>query len=126
MKIVFEKGLLGLEEYKNYEIEDIEDNNLFKILRSLDDEEISLVIISPFDVDEEYEVEISKEVIESLSISEEKNVELFTTVTLNSNISKTTTNLRAPIVINKETNHGEQIILSNEKYKIKHLISKEW
>jgi flagellar assembly factor FliW len=125
MKIVFEKGLLGLEEYKNYEIEDVPDNDLVKILRSLDDNEISLAIISPFDVEENYEVDIPNETLDNLKITEEKEVELYTTITLNSEIEKTTTNLRAPIVINKETLLGEQIILSSEKYRIKHPIIKE-
>lgn len=125
MKIVFEKGLLGLEEFKNYVIEDVPDNEMVKILRSVDDSDISLAIISPFDVEEDYEVDIPNETVDNLKITEEKEVELYTTITLNSDIKKTTTNLRAPIVINKETLLGEQIILSSEKYRIKHPITKE-
>ena len=125
MKIFFKKGLLGLEEYKNYEIEDIEGNDFFKVLHSLDDKEISLVIISPFDVDKNYEVDLSKDIVNSLKIAEDRDVELYTTVTLNSNMKKTTTNLRAPIVINTKNSMGEQIIVKNENYEIKHLITKE-
>ena len=123
MKIEFDKGLLGLEEFKSYKIEDVEDNEFFKVLRSVDDKEIGLVITSPFLVDENYEVEIPKDIVKSLKIENEKDVELYTTVTLNSDMSKTTTNLRAPIIINTKTKLGEQIILVNEKYKIKHPIA---
>lgn len=123
MKIEFDKGLLGLEEFKSYKIEDVEDNEFFKVLRSVDDKEIGLVITSPFLVDENYEVEIPKDTVKSLKIENEKDVELYTTVTLNSDMSKTTTNLRAPIIINTKTKLGEQIILVNEKYKIKHPIA---
>lgn len=123
MKIEFDKGLLGLEEFKSYKIEYVEDNEFFKVLRSVDDKEIGLVITSPFLVDENYEVEIPKDTVKSLKIENEKDVELYTTVTLNSDMSKTTTNLRAPIIINTKTKLGEQIILVNEKYKIKHPIA---
>lgn len=123
MKIFFEKGLLGLEEYKNYEIEEIEGNDTFKVLRSLEDKDLSLVIVSPFDVKEDYEIDLSDETVKNLNITDDKDVELYTTVTLNSDIKKTTTNLRAPLVINIKNALGEQIILKNENYKIKHTIA---
>ena len=44
---------------------------------------------------------------------------ILTTVTLNSDVKKITTNLQGPIVINTSTNFGEQIILDNSKYKVK-------
>jgi flagellar assembly factor FliW len=123
MKIFFEKGLLGLEEYKNYEIEEIEGNDTFKVLRSLEDKDLSLVIVSPFDVKEDYEIYLPDETVKNLKITDDKDVELYTTVTLNSDMKKTTTNLRAPLVINIKNALGEQIILKNENYKIKHAIA---
>ena len=123
MKIFFEKGLLGLEEYKNYEIEEIEGNDTFKVLRSLEDKDLSLVIVSPFDVKEDYEIDLPDETVKNLKITDDKDVELYTTVTLNSDMKKSTTNLRAPLVINIKNALGEQIILKNENYKIKHTIA---
>lgn len=123
MKIFFEKGLLGLEEYKNYEIEEIEGNDTFKVLRSLEDKDLSLVIVSPFDVKEDYEIDLPDETVKNLKITDDKDVELYTTVTLNSDMKKSTTNLRAPLVINIKNALGEQIILKNENYKIKHAIA---
>ena len=125
MKVRFEKGLLGLEEFKNYEIEEIEDNEDFKVLKSLDDSDISLVIISPFKIRSDYEIKLSEDVIDNLKIDNEKEVLLYTTVTLNSDMKKTTSNLRAPLVINVKNCTGEQIILNKECYKIKHPILEE-
>ena len=50
---------------------------------------------------------------------------LLTTVTLNSDPKKITTNLRAPIAINNSNKLGEQIILENDKYEIKCPLIKE-
>lgn len=125
MRVKFEKGLLGLEDLKNYEIEEVEGNEDFKILRSLDDGDISLVITSPFYVKKDYEIELSKDVIGNLDIRNEKEVLLYTTVTLNTDMSKTTSNLRAPLVINTTNCTGEQIILNKESYKIKHPLIEE-
>ncbi|HCQ91059.1 MAG TPA: flagellar assembly protein FliW, partial [Clostridium sp.] len=63
--------------------------------------------------------------VEELKIKEPNEVMVYTTVTLNSNIEKITTNLKAPIVINRFSKLGKQIIIDNESYKIKEPIFKE-
>jgi flagellar assembly factor FliW len=47
------------------------------------------------------------------------------TVTIQSKVEEITTNLRAPIIINIREGLGEQIILENDKYKIKQPLFKE-
>lgn len=125
MDLVFKKGILGFEDYNEFIIKDVEENDVFKILEAKDDRGLSLAILSPFDVEEDYKVELSEETIENLGIESEEDVIIYTTVTLNSDMTKTTTNLRAPIVINQKNCLAEQIILCEEKYKIKHPVLKE-
>lgn len=125
MNITFMKGLIGLEDYKKYIIEEVEENKDFKILKSLDDKDFSLVITSPFNVDNNYQIELTDEIIDRLKIKSEKEVLVYTTVNLNSDIKKITTNFRAPIIINIENNLAEQIILNKEEYKIKQPLIKE-
>lgn len=125
MEITFEKGLLGLEHLKKYKIEDIEDNEDFKLISSIEDPDISLVIISPFKVKEDYEIDLSDETVKNLQIDSSEDVLLYTTVTVNSDVKKITTNLRAPLVINKKNNLAEQVVLSKEAYEIKYPLVKE-
>ena len=124
MNLNFKKGILGFEHCKNFEVKDIEENPLFKILESKEEEEFNLVIVSPFDVEENYEFQVPDATLKNLEIDSEKDVMVYSTVTVNSDMKKTTTNLRAPIVINTKNNLAEQIILSDEKYKIKHPLLK--
>ena len=84
-----------------------------------------MVVVSPFDIEEDYEVDIPDSVTKELNIKSHEDVLILTTVTVNSDPKKITTNLRAPIIINLKNNNAEQIILSSEKYKIKHPIMKE-
>lgn len=125
MKIFFDKGLLGLENCKNYNIEDVEDNENYKILSSIEDNDIQLVIMNPYSIKSDYEIDIPEDVVKNLKISKKEDVLLYTTVVLNSNYKKMTTNLRAPLVINEKTLLGEQIILPKDVYEIKHPIYKE-
>lgn len=118
--ITFKKGIMGLENFKKFIIADIKENPVFKILHSIEDEAVGLVIISPFKVKNNYEINLEDDLIEKLNISSPKEVMLYNTVTLNSDVHKITVNLKAPIVINMDKKLGEQIIIDKEEYKIKH------
>lgn len=124
MELNFKKGILGFKEHNDFVVKDIEENDVFKIIEAKSDVNVSLVIVSPFDIEEDYEIQIPKATIENLEIKAQEDVILYTTVTFNSDMKKTTTNLRAPIVINRKNYLAEQIILCDDKYKIKHPISK--
>jgi len=118
--ITFKKGILGLENLQKFIIADIKENPVFKILQSIEDESVGLVIISPFEVKNNYEIELKDYVTENLNISSSQEVILYNTVTVNSDVNKITVNLKAPIVINMDKKLGEQIIIDKEEYKIKH------
>ena len=117
--ITFPKGLLGFEDLKKFNLFDVEENPSFKLLQSIEEEHIGFVVISPFEVNKNYELDLKESTIKTLHIENEEDVVLLTTVTLNKDVKKITTNLRAPIVINIKTLLGEQIILDKEEYKIK-------
>jgi len=117
--IVFKKGLPGFKELKNFIIFPLESNEVFSILHSIEDIGVGLVLVSPFTVAADYEIKIPDNYIKELQIAKTEEVLVLTTVTLNSNIENMTTNLKAPIIINIKEKLGEQLILDNDKYKIK-------
>ena len=102
----------------------MKDNDSFTVIHSID-EDLGIILISPFMVKEDYEFKLNENVIDELKITEPTDVMVYTTVTLNSNIEKITTNLKAPIIINRFSKLGKQIIIDNESYKIKEPIFKE-
>lgn len=123
--IVFKKGLPGFESLKKFILVPFEDNNLFSILVSMEDMEVGIPVVSPFSVDESYEFKLSNEKIDELSVNSPEDVLVLNTVTLNSNVKNITINMKAPIVVNIKGKIGEQIILDNEKYKVKEPFFKE-
>ena len=123
--IKFNKGLPGFESLKNFILLPVEGSDVFKILHSIEDEEIGLIVVSPFEFIKDYEVELKDEFIHELSIKREEDVLILNTVTLNSDISKITANLRAPIIINIREALGEQIILEDENLSIKYPLIRE-
>ena len=123
--ISFNKGLPGFENLRKFIMFSIEDNEVFNVLHSIDDTNVGLIVVSPFDKLKEYNVEINDNIIEDLKIEAEKDVVVYNTVTMNSDITKITSNLKAPIIININKKLGEQIILNDEKYQIKYPLFKE-
>lgn len=123
--ITFKKQIPGFDGLSKYILVDLKGYEPFKLLQSLEDDEIGIIVTSPFEFIGDYEVNLSKEIIDRLCIKEKKDVSIVTTITLNTDHKKITTNLKAPIIINKDNQFGEQIILDNSKYEIKQPLIKE-
>lgn len=121
--INFEKSIPGFNDVKRFILKEIEGSS-FKLLQSIDDVTVGFVVISPFQVEEDYEINLSEEVIKTLEIKEATDVLLYSLVTLNSKVEKITVNLKAPVVINVNNKKAEQFIIDKEKYKIKHPLMK--
>lgn len=123
--IAFKKGIPGFQELRKFILVDIKENPMFKLLHSLEDEKLGFIVVSPFSVKEDYEVKLPDELISALKIEKQEEVIVYNTVTLHTDYKKITTNLRAPFIININNGLGEQLILNNEEYKIKHPLVKE-
>ena len=59
------------------------------------------------------------EFVKELDIKEEKDVLVLCLITLGKTLKDSTANLKAPIIINIKNNRGKQLILQDDKYKIK-------
>lgn len=122
--IKFEKSIPGFEGMNNFILKDADEDSPFKILQSIDDVNVGFVLISPFNVEQSYEIKLTDELIERLDIIDNSDVVLYSLVTLNSKVENITANLRAPLVINIKEKKGEQFIVDKEIYKIKHPLMK--
>ena len=123
--IYFKKGLPGFETLKKFILFTVEENEVFSILQSVEDEAIGLVATAPFNILKDYEFKLQDELVENLNIKSPEEVIVLSTVTMHSEVEKITVNLKAPIIININSKLGEQIILDNDKYLIKHPLIQE-
>lgn len=123
--ITFKKGIPGFSELKKFVIAEMEGYEPFKLLHSLENSEVALIVTSPYEFYEDYEIKLKDETINNLNIKDPCEVMVISTVTLNSDVKKITMNLQGPIVINTSNNLGEQIIIDNSKYKVKTPLMKE-
>lgn len=127
-KIVhFPEGLLGFEYLKDYTIiYDISNGERAKIawLQSLKEPELALPVINPFDVMEDYNPTVDEELLKVLGDVTTENIVVLLVVTVPSDVTKTTANLKAPVIMNSDARLGAQIIVENKDYAIKYPIIK--
>ncbi|MFL0246793.1 flagellar assembly protein FliW [Candidatus Clostridium stratigraminis] len=117
--INFNKGIPGFEGLKKFILFSAEENEMFNILHSIEDDKIGLILTSPFTQFKDYEFELTDEKLKELGITSNEDVLVLNTVTLSSKLENITINLKAPFIININAKLGEQIILNNESYFIR-------
>jgi flagellar assembly factor FliW len=113
-KIHFPKGLIGLENYRNFTLSELPDQTLFWLLQSLEDEHFGLVITNPFWFMSDYEFQLDEGQTEQLG--KPANLEVFVTVNVAATPEKITVNLMGPIVVNQNTDIGLQVLVADKNY----------
>lgn len=123
----FPNGLLGLKDSKEFAIINLEDIPHFKFLQDIRNENISFLVINPWDFFSDYDIELPDDKLKNIDINPKGDnlMEIYTIITLSKEFKKSTANLLAPVVINLKEKKGKQIVLNNSPYTTKHSIFKE-
>lgn len=116
--IKFNEGLIGVSEKKNFILIEKEDFHPFKYLQSVDDPKFTLVVISPFFVEQEYEFDVHKDDLKSIGVTGKDDFIIFAVVVFSDKIEEITVNLRAPILINIKTKAAKQVLLQLDRYGV--------
>lgn len=116
-------GLLGFEMIKRYELIAHPEEEPFQWLRVRDDPELAFLVVSPFLILPRYQPEVSGEDVEFLNLAGPDEALTYGIVTLRRD-GGATVNLKGPIVLNRRTMIGKQVILANAAhYAVQHPIS---
>jgi flagellar assembly factor FliW len=116
--ITFPQGLIGLEEYRRFVLNQVPEENLFQILKSVDDENFGLVVTSPFWFVPDYSFELPATY--STQLGDESGIEVLVTVTLAADPQDSTVNLLGPLIIHRGSGKGFQILASDKNYSTRY------
>jgi flagellar assembly factor FliW len=105
-------GLLGFEPYKDFILSSERDEAPFQWLLSADNPQLSFLVVSPFEADRAYQPDVEADDVRWLDLREPKDALLLAIVTLRAN-GPATVNLKGPIVFNRHTLVGKQIVPRN-------------
>ena len=123
--LTFDDGLIGFENLKKFTLiynNETEASSNVTWLQSLDEPLVAFPVINPFYVMKEYNPVVEDEVLIPLGELKEESTAIFLTLTVPSDITKMTTNLMAPIIINADTKKGCQVIAETPEYVVKYNI----
>ena len=127
--ITMERGMIGFPELTHFALifDEEKKDKAFRImwLQSMDDGDVAFPVTDPTYIKEDYAPSVSEEIIAPLGEMHGDNTYLLVTVTVPKNVEDFSINLKAPIVINTDTNKGAQVITEDDvpvKYKIYELL----
>ena len=117
----FPEGLLGFEEVREMQLVpiDVDFNATFYELMS-EDEEIGFLLVDPFKLHPNYQVQLNDELKEKLNAEKAEEVIVLTMVTLKDSLSTSTTNLKAPLIFNLTKKQAYQWVDSSAKFSLRH------
>ena len=117
---------LGFDGLKRYTIVAIEGQEPFKWLQAVDEPSLAFLIIDPLFFKPDYIVEVNPKDISLLGTENPEDVNMFVLVTIpNGQPAKMSANLQGPLIINRKTMCGAQLVLAESGYSIQHSIFKE-
>ena len=105
-------GLLGFEKVKNYVLLANPQEEPFMWLQMLDSAKKAFLVVSPFLVMPDYQPDIPGSDVEFLNLADPTDALVYNICTLRGP-GRATINLKGPIVINRHTMIGKQVIPNN-------------
>jgi flagellar assembly factor FliW len=105
-------GLLGFERVKNYVLVDNPKEEPFLWLQMLDNGRKAFLVVSPFLVKPDYQPDIPADDVEFLGLSNPEDALVYNICTIRGP-GQATINLKGPVVINRHTLIGKQVIPNN-------------
>ncbi|MBD66833.1 MAG: flagellar assembly protein FliW [Halobacteriovoraceae bacterium] len=123
--INFSEGLLGFENLKQFFVVDPGDSTLILWLQSIEDSNIAFPIIEPKIFKPDYIAKLLPADMNSVKLESTKDAKIYSILTIPSDITQMSANLKAPIVINNQQNIARQIVLQDNKLSVKYEMYKE-
>jgi flagellar assembly factor FliW len=120
--ITIPKGLLGFSKFTKFCLLEPGDDACFFWLQSLEDEQLAFVVTDPNLFVADYSVPIRPDQIAQLGLEKLEDAQVFCIV---NKVGDTLTgNLQGPLVVNSVSRSGEQMVLAEKRWTVRHPLMK--
>lgn len=123
--INFKDGLLGFENLKQYFIVDPGDSTLILWLQSIEDSAIAFPIIEPKIFKPDYIAKLVPSDLSAVELETLSQAKIYSILTIPSDITAMSANLKAPIIINNNKKVAKQVVLQDSKLVVNFEMYKE-
>lgn len=123
--ITIKNGIFGFPNDTRFCLVDPADDTLILWLQSLDNPEVAFPLLEPKIFKTDYSVRLSGSELRELELDNINQSAVFSILTIPSDITQMTANLKAPLVINLKRQVARQVVLQENEYQLKHPMFKE-
>ena len=122
----FADGIPAFEDEHEFVVLPYDEGTPYMFLQSMMTPELAFLMTDPFVFFPDYSFELDDENMEKLAINSMDDVLVCTLISVpRSGVADMTTNLLAPVVINRHTMQARQIVLEKNQYTTKHRLFPE-
>ena len=122
----FADGIPAFEDEHEFVVLPYEEGTPYMFLQSMTTPELAFLMTDPFAFFPDYSFELDDENMDKLEIKTMDDVLVCTLISIpRSGVADMTTNLLAPVVINRHTMQAKQIVLEKTQYTTKHRLFPE-
>ena len=122
----FADGIPAFEDEHEFAALPYQEGPAYMFLQSMMTPELAFLMTDPFVFFPDYSFELDDENMEKLAINSMDDVLVCTLISVpRSGVADMTTNLLAPVVINRHTMQARQIVLEKTQYTTKHRLFPE-
>jgi flagellar assembly factor FliW len=118
-EILFVRDIPGFPGLTQFRMESSEENWPFASLQSVEDEQVGFILLDPFTLFPDYQIDLSDDIVTDLEVQKPEEVQVWGIITYRSSLLQSTMNLQAPLIISTHTWKAAQIILTNPAYLIR-------
>lgn len=117
--ITFPDGMVGFHQLKTYVLVESPQNPLILWLQSTDHAEIAFPVVEPWFFKTDYRANMSEADKITLGYEPGNTLKTMVVLTIPSETTRMTVNLRAPVVINIQKAKAAQLILQEKSYEVR-------
>lgn len=118
--ITFPGGLPGFDDLIKFAIIRCDQTEPIQWLQSVEDADVSLPIINPFIIKQDYEIEVNDDELDMIKTHSEEDMIVLNIMVLPEDLDKMTVNLMAPVLINVKEMLGTQVMMDYKPLPIRY------
>ncbi len=117
--IAFHNGIPGFEHCKHFALITSEETEPFHWLQAMEEPDIAIAVINPFRLFPEYSPQVPESALSDIGKPQDEDIVVLTVAVIPPEVTRMTTNLVSPILINSRVNAGRQVILEGSDFQIR-------
>ena len=121
--LIFDKGLFGFEDEKEYLLLPFSAEGTMFSLQSVKTPELAFTLMHPFSLEPEYAPVLPDDDLKALNADKSEDLYYYVLCTVKQPVGESTINMKCPLAINPDTRHGLQAILEDEAWNMRHKLA---